>query len=316
MRIAVMGAGAIGLLYGGWLQQAGADVTFLARGKRLADLRGSPLTAEGQLPFTLDRVQVAGGPNDIEPVDAILLCVKLYDLRSAATLALPALKPDGTLIAIQNGVNVYDTLKSLLPSERIAVGPVYSVAKLTHPTTVFNGGLARVVVGNPECDVAPLAQAVVDIWKKAGVDASISKDIATALWMKFVGVATGSALHCLTRLPAGILYHDETLKTYVRQSIDEVMAVGRAVGVKFPNDMADNLLAYLANFPPDGVASMRLDLDAGRKLELDGLSGEVTRLGRLHGVPTPLHDMAFAMLAPFRDGPVKVPTIGVYYSSE
>jgi 2-dehydropantoate 2-reductase len=107
-------------------------------------------------------------------------------------------------------------------------------------------------------------------------------------------------------LPAGILYHDETLKTYVRQSIDEVMAVGRAVGVTFPDNMTENLLAYLASFPPDGVASMRLDLDAGRKLELDGLSGEVTRLGRLHGVPTPLHDMAFAMLTPFRDGPVRV----------
>jgi 2-dehydropantoate 2-reductase len=70
--------------------------------------------------------------------------------------------------------------------------------------------------------------------------------------------------------------------------------------------MADSLLAYLASFPPDGVASMRLDLDAGRKLELDALSGEVTRLGRHHGVPTPLHDMALAMLTPFRDGPLKV----------
>jgi 2-dehydropantoate 2-reductase len=306
MRIAVMGAGAIGLLYGGWLQQAGANVTFLARGERLAALRNSAIAAVGHLPFTLDRIQAAAGPQEITQVDAILLCVKLYDLHSAATLALPSLKPGGTLIAIQNGVNVYDTLKSLLPGERIAVGPVYSVAKLTHPTTVFNGGLARVVIGNPECDAGPVAQAVVDTWRRAGVDASISEDIATALWMKFVGVATGSALHCLTRLPAGILYHDETLKTYVRQSIDEVMAVGRAVGVTFPDNMADSLLAYLASFPPDGVASMRLDLDAGRKLELDGLSGEVTRLGRLHGVPTPLHDMALAMLTPFRDGPPKL----------
>jgi 2-dehydropantoate 2-reductase len=307
MRIAVMGAGAIGLLYGGWLQQAGADVTFIARGERLNALRGSGVTAEGKLPFTLDAVHAVASPDEIAPVDAILLCVKLYDVYAAARFVLPALKPGGALIAIQNGVNVYDTLKSLMPAERIAIGPVYSVAKLTQPTTVFNGGLARVVIGNPEGDIGPVAQTVVDIWRKAGVDASVSDDIVTALWMKFVGVATGSALHCLTRLPAGILYHDETLKTYVRQSIDEVMAVGRAVGVTFPNDTTDNLLAYLANFPPDGVASMRLDLDAGRKLELDGLSGEVTRLGRRHCVPTPLHDMALAMLTPFRDGPLKLP---------
>jgi 2-dehydropantoate 2-reductase len=300
-----MGAGAIGLLYGGWLQQAGADVSFIARGQRLETLRSSAISAEGRLPFTLDRIDAVARPQEIAPVDAILLCVKLYDLSSAATFALPALKPAGTLIAIQNGVNVFEMLKPLLPAEHIAVGPVYSVAKLTGPTSVFSGGLARAVIGNPECDVSGIAKAVTEVWRRAGVDAPIAQDINTVLWMKFIGVATGSALHCLTRLPAGILYHDDTLLTYVRQSIDEVMAVGRAAGVSFPDGTAENTLAYLKSFPPDGVASMRLDLDAGRKLELDGLSGEVVRLGRRHGVATPLHQMAFDMLTPFRNGPAK-----------
>ena len=70
MRIAVMGAGAIGLLYGGWLQQAGADVTFLARGERLAALRNSAIAAVGHLPFTLDRIQTAAGPQEV-PVGAV-----------------------------------------------------------------------------------------------------------------------------------------------------------------------------------------------------------------------------------------------------
>jgi 2-dehydropantoate 2-reductase len=89
-----MGAGAIGLLYGGWLQQAGADVTFIARGERLEALRTSAVTAEGRLPFTLDRVHAIARAEEIAPVNAILLCVKLYDLHSAATFALPALRPE------------------------------------------------------------------------------------------------------------------------------------------------------------------------------------------------------------------------------
>jgi 2-dehydropantoate 2-reductase len=305
MRIAVMGAGAIGLLYGGWLQQAGADVTFIARGARLTALRTSAVTAEGGLPFTLDRVHAIARPEEIAPVDTILLCVKLYDLHSAAAFALPTLKPGGTLIAIQNGVNVFEMLEPLLPPEQIAIGPVYSVTKLTGPASVSYGGLARAIIGNPQCDVSAVARALVDVWRGAGVDASITEDINTVLWMKFIGVATGSALNCLTRLPAGILYHDDNLLKYVRQSIDEVMAVGRAVGVIFPDGTAENTLAFLASFPPEAVASMRLDLDAGRKLELDGLSGEVARLGQLHGIATPLHQMAFDMLKPFRDGPPK-----------
>lgn len=306
MRVAVMGAGAIGLLYGGWLQQAGADVTFIARGERLDALRTSPVIAEGGLPFTLDRVHVIASPSEIAPVDAILLCVKLYDLHSAATFAVPALRPGGTLIAIQNGVNVFEMLRPLLPPEQIAVGPVYSVTKLTGPTSVSYGGLARAIIGNPQCEVSAVARSIVDVWQSAGVDASITEDINTVLWMKFIGVATGSALNCLTRLSAGILYHDDSLLKYVRQSIDEVMAVGRAVGVTFPDGTAENTLAFLASFPPEAVASMRLDLDAGRKLELEGLSGEVVRLGRLHGVPTPLHQIAFDMLKPFRDGAPRV----------
>src|SRR6266850_1134276 len=127
MRIAVMGAGAIGLPYGGWLQQAGADVTFIARGERLEALRTSAVTAEGRLPFTLDRV------------------------------------------------NAFEMLNPLLPQEHIAIGPVYSVTKLTGPTSVSYGGLARAIIGNPKCDVSAVARALVDVWRVAGVDASITE---------------------------------------------------------------------------------------------------------------------------------------------
>ena len=91
----------------------------------------------------------------------------------------------------------------------------------------------------------------------------------------------------------------------MRQAIDEVIAVGRAAGVTLPPEAAENTLAFLKTFPFGAVASMRLDLDAGRKLELEGLSGEVARLGKLLSVPTPFHQMAYDMLRPFRDGPAR-----------
>jgi 2-dehydropantoate 2-reductase len=305
MRVAIMGAGAIGLLYGGWLQQGGADVTFIARGQRLKSLRNSPLRAQGRLPFKLDRVTALECPKSTEPVDVVLLCVKLYDVEQAATFALPALKPGGTLIGIQNGVNVLDLLKPLLPARQLAVGSVYSVAKLLDPTTATYGGLERVVIGNPESDISEDARELLRIWQSVGVDASYASDIRSILWQKFIGVATGSAINCLTRLPAGIVYHDQSLLVYVRQAIDEVIAVGRAAGVTLPPGAAENTLAFLKTFPFGAVASMRLDLDAGRKLELEGLSGEVARLGKLLSVPTPFHQMAYDMLRPFRDGPAR-----------
>jgi 2-dehydropantoate 2-reductase len=301
MRVAVVGAGAVGLLYGGWLQQGGADVTFVARGRRLDDLVQNPVRARGRLAFNLN-VKAIGAPADMAPVDVILLCVKLYDLQAAAEFALPALKRGGTLIGIQNGVNIFSSLQTLLPKSQIAVGPVYVVAKSTGPATVAYAGLDRIILGNPEADLPDEALELLRIWQSAGVDATHGADIRSVLWQKFIGVATGSAINCLTRLPAGVVYHDEHVLRCVKQSISEVIDVGRALGIDIPPLAAETTLSFLKTFPFDGVASMRLDLDAGQKLELDGLSGEVVRLGELSKVPTPFHRMAYDLLRPFRDG--------------
>jgi len=303
MRVAVLGAGAIGLLYGGWLQQGGADVIYVARGARLAALDTSALSIQGRLSFSTPTLKAASDPRSAGPVDVVLLCVKLYDLEAAAKSALTALKPGGVLVGVQNGVNAMDTLRRFLPAEQLAVGSVYPVAKLSGAASVAYGGVERVVIGNPDADIPYVVKDLLETWSSVGVDATHATDIRSVLWQKFIGVATGSAINCLTRLPAGVVYHDDGILKYVKQAISEVIDVGRAAGANIPAKAAETTLAYLKTFPFNAIASMRVDLDAGRKLELEGLSGEVARLGRLLSVPTPFHQMAYDMLLPFRDGP-------------
>ena len=302
MRIAIMGSGAIGLLYGGWLQHVGADVRFIARGDRLAALNRLPLSAEGQLPFHLHRVTAVARPQDAGPADIVIVAVKLYDLHEAAAAALPALAPDGVMVAVQNGVEVHEVVRPLVPAARLAVGPVFAATRLTGPTSVAYGGVARVVLGNPEAPLAPVVHELLALWRRAGIDSQASDDIRKVVWTKFVGLATNAALTCLARQPTGAIYRDPDLLELGLQSIDEIIAVGRAEGIDFAPDIAESTLAFLRAFPPATVASMRQDLDAGRRLELDGICGAIVRLGRKHGVPTPLHRMAYALLKPFRDG--------------
>ena len=304
MRVAVMGAGAIGLLYGGWLEKGGADVVYFARGARLAALNKSELSVHGRLSFNIPALKAASDPRSIDPVDVVVLCVKLYDLEAAAKSALAALKPGGVLVGIQNGVNVMETLQRFLPSEQLAVGSVYPVAKLSGAASVTYGGIERVVIGNPVAEIPDVVKALLEMWSSVGVDATHAEDIQSVLWQKFIGVATGSAINCLTRLPAGIVYHDDGILKYVRQAISEVIDVGRAGGINIPEKAAETTLKYLKTFPFNAIASMRVDLDGGRKLELEGLSGEVVRRGRLLSMATPFHQMAYDMLLPFRDGPI------------
>ncbi|MBN8986628.1 MAG: hypothetical protein J0H42_00165 [Rhizobiales bacterium] len=182
MRVAIVGSGAIGLLYGGWLQSAGVDVVFVTRPGRQAALDGATLTAEGRLSFRLERVSVVGDVANGGSFDAIILAVKLYDLAAAAAQALPALAPAGALVAIQNGVSAYGILRPLLDPSRLAIGPVFAATRLTGSSSVAYAGADRVTLGNPECKVSPGVDELVRRWTSVGVTAEIAEDIDDVIW--------------------------------------------------------------------------------------------------------------------------------------
>ncbi|MEJ0023285.1 MAG: 2-dehydropantoate 2-reductase [Alphaproteobacteria bacterium] len=304
MHIVIVGSGAVGTLYGGWLLAGGGNVSFVSRGKNLEALRSKGLDLRGA------KGAYAGGPvsaaeriSDLPPADVLLITTKLYDLEEAARAAQPALKSDGLVIGLQNGVDAAETLGQMFSPSQIMVGATYASAKLAAPGVVEFGGARNTVAfgsvsGAPHKHAEPLAE----IWRKAGVDAEIVADIKTMLWTKFLAFATNASLTCLARQTVGVIYHDPDLLALARQSLAEVTAIGRAEGAKIPDNAAEDTIRFLQGFPPDMVASMRHDLDAGRRMELEGVSGAVVRYGRKHNVPTPFHEIAYACLKPYKDG--------------
>ena len=304
MRIVVIGSGAIGTLYGGWLLSGGADVAFVARGTRFNQIRERGIVLTGTNGDATHRdIIIARDAADLQPADVLLFAVKTYDLESAARATAGALAPGGLVVGLQNGVDAADTLDALFDPRQVMVGPVYSAATLRPDGTVSYGGQRNdVMIGNVQGVAHPCAAPLVDHWRQAGVAASISDDIQASLWAKFLFLATNAALTCLSRQPAGVVYHDPFLLDLARRSIAEIAAVAAAGGVRLAADAPAAALAILTGFPPDVVASMRQDLDAGRRLELEAISGTIVRLGRKHGVATPVHEVAYACLKPFADG--------------
>jgi 2-dehydropantoate 2-reductase len=304
VHVVVVGAGAVGKLYGGWLLAGGVDVSFVARGASLEALRGDGLTLRGDRgELRLGPVAAEEAPEALRPADAVVLAVKLYDLPEAAGIAGRCILDDGLVVGLQNGVGAFGLLAEALPPDRIAVGPVYSAARQVSPGTVeYSGARHLVVLGSPRGEIHPAAHSLVAGWRRAGVEAEISGDIDRVLWTKFLGFATNAALTCLSRQPAGVVYHDPDLLELARGSVREIMALAAAEGVALAADAEDATIRLLRSFPPDMVASMRQDLDAGRRLELDDVTGAIVRSGRRHGIPTPIHATAYACLKPYRDG--------------
>ncbi len=304
MRIVVIGAGAIGTLYGGWLLSGGANVAFVARGARHDQIREHGIVLTGPSGETIHRaITVARRARDLPPADVLLFAVKTYDLESAARAAVGAVGDGGLVLGLQNGVDATGPLGAWFDPERVMVGSAYSAATLGPGGAVrYSGQRNDVVIGNLQGARHPDAEPLVAYWRKAGVSAAISDDIQAALWTKFLFLATNAALTCLSRQPAGVVYHDRLLLELAERSIAEIAAVAAAEGVRLAPGAEAAALAILTSFPPDVVASMRQDLDAGRRLELDAISGTIVRLGRKHKLATPVHDVVYACLRPFADG--------------
>jgi 2-dehydropantoate 2-reductase len=134
---------------------------------------------------------------------------------------------------------------------------------------------------------------------KAGFDATLSEQILTDLWMKFILLASNASMMAATRQPIGKLRDDPDLRPLFVSAYREVVDVGRAKGVALPPDAVDRVVDLTSHMPPAMKASMALDLDRGNRLELPWLGGKVVELGRELGVPTPTHSMMAAMLKPY-----------------
>jgi 2-dehydropantoate 2-reductase len=304
MRIAVFGTGGIGAIFGSRLLAAGETVHFIARGRHLEALRehGLEITdSDGTRVF--EKLSASDDPAGIGPVDIVLLGVKLWDLETAARACAPLIGPETAVVALQNGIDAYATLAGLLGKDHVMVGVAEISATITAPGAVRQTGtFARIRLGEEDGRRSARLQAFGEACLAAGIDFNFSDDIEADRWRKFVMIVSVSALTAVTREPVATVLGDPDIRRVFVGCLEEVVAVGRAKGVALDRGQAERTLGFADALPATMRASMAVDLAEGRRLEVDWLSGRVSRLGRELGVPTPINDTVFAALKPHAAG--------------
>jgi ketopantoate reductase len=161
------------------------------------------------------------------------------------------------------------------------------------------GTFMRMIFGEFDRKLRKRGEDFLALCLKAGFDATLSEQILTELWMKFILLASNAGIMALTRQPIGKLRDDPDLRPIFMAAWREAIDVGRARGVALPADALEKILDFTSHAPPAMKASMALDLERGSRLELPWLGGKVVELGRQLGVPTPTHSMMYAMLKPY-----------------
>jgi 2-dehydropantoate 2-reductase len=301
MRIAVVGAGGVGGGFGASLAKAGADVSFIARGAHLAAMKKEGLKVQSPRgDIHLVPTRATEHPAEIGKVDIVLFCVKLWDVESAGLHIKPLIGPGTAVIPLQNGVDAAERLIPILGRDAVMGGVAQISASIVSPGVIQQvGTFMRMIFGELDGARSKRAADFLELCLKGGFEATLSDQILTDLWMKFILLASNASMMAATRQPIGKLRDDPDLRPIFQAAYQEVVAVGRAKGVALPADAVERVVELTSHMPPAMKASMALDLDRGNRLELPWLGGKVVALGRELGVPTPTHSMMAAMLKPY-----------------
>ena len=300
MRIGIVGAGAVGGYFGARLLSAGEDVSFLARGKTLQVLRDRGLRLDspsGALVFP--SVRASNRWQELGSVDLILVAVKAWQVRSVADQIAPWVGEGVVVLPLQNGVEACGDLQNALTAGAVLDGFCKVIARAEAPGHIVQvGETSSVEFGEVDGTLSPRVQALAACFEKAGLSARVSEDIRADVWGKFLFIGPVSGLGALTRAPLGVLRETAETRQILTQAMEEVVAVGRAHGVRLPDEAIDRTLAFLDSLPAESTASMQRDIMSGRPSELEAQCGAVVRLGAAKGVETPVNQMIYGCLLP------------------
>jgi 2-dehydropantoate 2-reductase len=280
MKVAVMGAGAVGCYYGGMLARAGHDVVLIGRPQHVEAIERRGLRLETQSFDEHVALAASTQPGAVQGANLVLFCVKSTDTQSAALAIKPFLAPDTLVLSLQNGVENADEVRKLVPQE-VAAAVVYVATEMAGPGHVRHHGRGELVI-EPSSASASVAQTLI----AAGVPTDISDNVRGALWAKLILNCAYNALSAITQLPYGRLVQGEGVTKVMRDVVDECLAVAKADGVTIPGDV-DQAVRMIAETMPRQFSSTAQDLARGKRSEIDHLNGLIVRRGDALGVATP-----------------------------
>jgi 2-dehydropantoate 2-reductase len=304
MRITIVGAGGVGGYFGAKLAKSGCEVGFVARGAHLAFMRRNGLLVESQLgDIHLPEVRASDDPAAFGAPDYAFVCVKLWDTEAALRALAKVVAPQTAVLSFQNGVQKDELPRKFFGEKAVMGGVAYIGAEIARPGVVrHTGTMQRLVFGEFDGSRSERAKALLEACTRAGIDAEASADVRRAIWEKFVFIVGLSALTSATRKTIGPVRGNARTRALLLEIMEETVAVGRAHGVNLPEDFAEKRLAFTDSLPAEMTSSMHNDLEAGKRLELDWLSGGVVELGKAVNVPTPMNRAVSAILALYAGG--------------
>ena len=301
MKIAILGSGAVGGYYGAKLAHAGHDVAFVARGAHLAAIRERGIQIRSAaLGDFIARGRAEEDTSKVGTCDLVMVAVKTYDNPTALPLLRPMLGPETTILTIQNGVDSAGEVAAVAGEARTIAGSTYIATALEAPGLIVQtGDHRRIVFGEAFGDLPRLSDRVKrihDAFAGADIQSYPVEDGRVPIWEKFIFLAALAGFTGAARLPIGPVWGDPFTKSMFLAGSREIEAVARAEGVPVAADVVERIIPYVEKIPGTMRSSLLIDLQQGKRIEVESLQGTVVRRGAARGVPTPIMSTLYALL--------------------
>jgi len=289
MKIAVMGAGAVGSYYGAILARAGHDVVLVGRPAHVEAVRRQGLLLETKSFHGHVPARAGEHPGEVAGAKLVLFCVKSTDTEDAGRQIAPHLDADAVVLSLQNGVDNAERLQALLP-QPVVPAVVYVAVEMAGAGHVRHHGRGELGLGP-----SPRSEEAAGVLSAAGIPATVSGNAVGELWAKLILNCAYNALSAATQLPYGRLVEGEGVLDAMRDVVDECLAVAAASGVAVPGDTWEAVMRISRSMPTQ-LSSTAQDLARGKPSEIDHLNGYIVRRGGELGVPTPANRVLHSLV--------------------
>lgn len=296
MRIAVIGAGAMGALYGGYLSR-GNDVLLVDVNQRQVDaINGQGLKIhEPDGSVTLCRPRAVVSTEGEAPADVVVLFVKAMFSKSALESNRSLIGPDTYLMTLQNGSGHEDTLLGFADRAHVIIGSTQHNSAVVDFGEIRHGGSGRTVIGPVEGDAARLAP-IAEAFSACGLETVCDGGVQKLIWGKMFTNVSVSVLTGVLQVPMGYIVSNPHAWALCEQLVREAVAVAAGEGLEFSAEEKIAEVRGVCERSPQGLTSIYADLRDGRKTEVDTISGSVVRASRRNGVPAPTHEAIVALV--------------------
>lgn len=309
MKFAILGSGAVGGYYGARLARAGHAVTFIARGAHLEAIRTRGLAVRSPVlgDFTV-RARAEQDTALVGAVDVVLYAVKAYDNATALPLLMPLLGSGTTVLTVQNGVDSATEVAAAVGERRTIAGSTYIATALEAPGLIVQtGDHRRIVFGEVFGElprVSDRVRVIHEALSTAGIQSYPVEDGRVPIWEKFVFLVALAGFTGASRLPIGPVWGDPFTRQQFLAGCREIEAVARAEGVPVAADVVERIVPYIDSIPATMRSSLLIDLQAGKRIEVEALQGALVRRAATLGIAVPIMATLYSVLKLHAAGPV------------